>query len=436
MFKTRYIFITVVISIAGMMMFDMQQDLNRINNALENVQYTVETAVDAGLDLAMTSEDFFTLERDDEHYVSSMSEDDFRVTYWNDGAWDKCNIFAAAAYYQNHGELADEDTMLNECPTEAAAFHYMYDPTVDTNFEDYYNVVGSSVKTKVWLFQQESITDPDEGGSLTGGATQAGKAEEITVPLLDRMGTVGLGFREVPGGYVDASGIITDTLKRGYDNTYFRQTPYSLGLCYLKPAVVKVLVMSNFQQLMRYEYGDDIVDWDQASGCIETKIHPWGSTNALRHPAEDEENIVNNGKFEIDINDITYDIDYYSMDLYNRKNYQITSLLYGASTPAMGGKADEYWANVVGPNGLSGQDTGTDSNIAGNDGTSAKQTIVAKVTAHVPIHIPYTSPILQWAAYLRGESGHFGIKTLEVDGTASTSDTLTYDYTTWVGITR
>lgn len=436
MFKVRYIFITVVISIAGMMMFDMQQDLNRINNALENVQYTVQTAVDAGLDLAMTSEDFFTLERDDEHYVSSMFEDDFKVTYWNDGAWDRCNIFAAAAYYQNHKELADSDTMLNECPSEAAAFHYMYDPAVDTNFEDYYNNVGSSVKTNVWLFQQEPLTDPDNpdaGGSITGGSTQNGKAEEIAVPLLDRMGTIGLGIRDEIGGYSDASGIITDTLKKGYDNTYFRQTPYSLGLCYLKPAVVKVLVMSNFQQLMRYEYGDDAVDWDEATGCIETKVHPSGRTNAVRHPAEDPDNIVNNGKFEIDINDITYDIDYYSMDLYNQKNYELTSLLYGASTPAMGGRAVDYWANKE---GLRAQDTGTNSNIAGDDGTSAKQTIVAKVTAHVPIHIPYTSPILQWAAYLRGETGHFGIKTLDADGTASTSDTLTYDYTTWVGIAR
>lgn len=429
MYKTRYIFIIVVLSIAGMMMFDMHQDLNRLNNSLESVQYTIETAVDAGLDLAMTSEDFFTLERDDEHYVSSMAEDAFEVTYWNDGDWDRCNIFAAAAYYQNHGELTDSDEMLSECPTEAAAFNYMFNPDVDEDFKNYYDEVGSSVKTKFWLFEAVPDTDPDGGGSITGGSTVAGMAVEEEFPLLDRMGAVELGLND-PGGLIDQTDVMTSTLKRGYDNTYYRQTPYSLGLCYLKPAVVKVLVESNIQQLMRYEHGDDFGDWDRGTGCMETKVHPFGLSSAVRHPGEDEY-IVNNGKFEVDINKITYDIEYYSMDLYNPKNSKITSLLYGASTPAMGGSEATHWANIP---GLQARDTGTNNNVAG--GNTTKQTVVAKVTAHVPIHIPYTSPILQWAAYLRGDTGHFGIKGLTIDNKASDSDSLTYDYTTWVGIAR
>lgn len=429
MFRTRYVFITVVISIASMMMFDMYQDINRLNNALESVQYTVETAVDAGLDLAMTSEDFFTLERDDEHYISSMSEEEFEVTYWNDGDWERCNIFAAAAYYQNNDELTDSHTMLSECPTETAAFNYMYNPEVDENFKNYYDEVGSTVKTKVWLFEAVPDTDPDGGGSITGSSTVAGMAQETEVPLLDRMGAVELGLNDV-GAMIDVNDVVTNTLKRGYDNTYYRQTPYSLGLCYLKPAVVKVLVASNLQQLMRYEWGDDITDWDRGTGCMETKVHPFGRASAVEHPAGSE-GIVNNGKFEIDIDKITYDIEYYSMDLYNDKNSKITSLLYGASTPAMGGSEDTHWANIP---GLKARDTGTNNNVAG--GNTTKQTIVAKVTAHVPIHIPYTSPILQWAAYLRGESGHFGIKSLTPENVASNSDSLTYDYTTWVGIAR
>mgnify|MGYP007007782635 CR=1 FL=1 len=435
MFKVRYIFITVVISIAGMMMFDMQQDLNRINNALENVQYTVQTAVDAGLDLAMTSEDFFTLERDEEHYVTSMSEDDFKVTYWNDGNWDRCNIFAAAAYYQNHGELADEGTMLNECASESAAFRYMYNKDVDPDFKNYYDEVGSSVMSSVWLFEavDGEADDIDATGTVK---TVAGKSVQVPVPLLARMGTESLGLTSDYDAYKDPNNVIRYSLKRGYENSYYRQTPYSLGLCYLKPAVVKVLVMSNLQQLMRYEYGNEYGDWVLGTGCMETKVHPFNRAVPVPHSGESDD-IVNNGKFEVNPNDVTFDIEYYSMDLYDPKNAEIASLLYGASTPAMGGRPDDYWANI---SKLKEKDTGNtdygDNTVKVAGGNATKQTVVAKVTAHVPIHVPYTSPILQWAAYLRGDTDHFGIKSLGVDGTASDSDDLTYDYTTWVGIAR
>lgn len=258
-------------------------------------------------------------------------------------------------------------------------------------------------------------------------------------------------------------------ISNGMYSKYFL-TPNTLGVTYVPLSVVK----PNFIGLVRTKVqlnkvsGGKIEDTNdfkkvikETKGCVDTTIyetsHGVVGNVSQKHTVDANEDIVNDGDIEYDLNSIKVKVDYFDCDFYNDdKIDSVINRIEGAVPNWVGsdgsnyGKAeglfDSQHQNL---DALRQKLLATDSkqhvvyDKDGNDGRGKR--VVARVTFRMKVHIPYHSSILQWMCHKDNNSAHFDIRqyayddinTQEKGGHAVMDKSgVWYQYTTYYSVTR
>ena len=227
-------------------------------------------------------------------------------------------------------------------------------------------------------------------------------------------------------------------------------TPYSLGVTYVPIKVFEPVLKSHLQQTALFnrlvfegyaetdgtitdtEYTQKVLDG--GIGCLETSVYPDSDGIAVEHA--DTGNYINDGDIEYDLDSIKIDVDYKTVDFYDKDNADVITRVIGSKASEGSESQRETLEETV--EGLKNSDTINDSTKGSNPG----QRVLARVTVRIKVNIPYHSAILQWLDYLKGEEmrdvTHYGIKMWnpETGYMKENSDGIWYQYTTYRAISR
>lgn len=251
-------------------------------------------------------------------------------------------------------------------------------------------------------------------------------------------------------------------ISNGMYSKYFL-TPNTLGVTYIPLSVVKpsfIGLVKAKVQLNKVSGGEigtnkdlrDVVK--EALGCLETSVYDTSkgvvANVSQSHITDSDEQIVNDGDIEYDLNSVKVKVEYFDCNFYNDYGIsQVVSRLEGAVP---------NWKNVSGSN--YGKDAGlfptqsdnvkeivkrlrlTDTRSVavfdkgGNDGRGKR--LVAKVTFRIKVHIPYHSSVLQWMCYKDKKSSHYDIRSFNPSQNQANMESsgVWYQYTTYYSVTR
>lgn len=374
-----------------------------------------------------------------------------------------------------------------------------YTPSgVRQDFADYYKKVGSKIVTANFIKHKESIETLDGAGNTV--TDYRFSLNYQTYPVLADMGL----SAEAYDGYNYSSGsadIMTDnwcqvakigkkvkysSIGSTTQRSYYYLTPNSLGITYIPKDVCKETFIANLDTVCRLQKlsSSQIVYDNKASlnntdvktlingatGCIkdgegrETSVFVGGGSTAQTHIVGTDENIINDGIIEYDLNSVQMKIEYFVVDFWNKNNalvinrcvgqvdkaYELTNTL----SVALENNVTDYKNNDSGYLYMKSLNTkqyylnGSLVNMKLGYETNKGNTVVAKVTTRLKVHIPYDNAIMQWAVYLyTGHSTgaeHYDIKMFDDyqtamdirEGSVSTEDGVWYQTSAYYAITN
>lgn len=471
--RVKYIFVTLVVNIFALMTVTVYQEYADIKNTFKKLDSSFDLALDSAVITSTASEEFFSDEfkdvmaskaRDgvDGDYVSSA------MHYMRNGTWVRGNSYIISMFYDQKGYLPTQfeyDNFESGIDTEDI-YEFLFGTTGSdydspslswansnqgsyvlspndrlptSDFKDFYDSVGKLIVSKQFV----KVRDAYDTSTWT--------MSEEEVPVLAQMGLRLSSYNEVTSSTtsdnftsVEHYGKLTDTgvihLGGGIEDSIYYLTPYSLGVTYLPPAVLKTNLRVNLENLIRLSkcklsptsstYDNMTAVYASAEGCIDTSVYDDGmggaSANSIEHRVGSSSEIFNDGDVEYDLSTLQVKVDYFPVDFYGDANWKIVNEIEGA-TP--------YDASLMTslPSRLKDTDT-TDGGTG--DGTR----LVAKVTAKVKINIPYKSPVLQWFVNNTSNNAeeHFGVaRWNDFSGSIEENeDGLWYAYTTYTAIKR
>lgn len=257
--------------------------------------------------------------------------------------------------------------------------------------------------------------------------------------------------------------------------SYYYLTPYSLGITYIPKDVLKETFLANLDTVCRFtKLGSSALSYgtagwsgklneeatvkdvlNSATGCLgDTNVYKNGGATAEKHKTKLSENIINDGIIEYDLNSVQTKIEYFVVDFWNEKNALIVDKCVGEvekaysvgytnlSTQLKKNVADyknndsgyQYLTDMKNKNyKLNGETVDLTKGYTANQGN----TIVAKVSVRVKVHIPYDNPLMQWAVnkythHSDSTSEHYDIKLYNEYNTAK--DFRTHAYTEADGV--
>ena len=237
----------------------------------------------------------------------------------------------------------------------------------------------------------------------------------------------------------------------GMYSKYFL-TPHSLGVTYvplsvLKPnfiALLKTKIQLNKVSGGEIESAKDLKTVIQESiGCLDTDVYDTTSgvvaNESQKHVTDSDEDIINDGDIEYDLNSIKVKVEYFDCDFYNEDEIdEVINRIEGA-VPYQ--SLDSARKNLV--------DTETRYNKVMVDGKNLSgKRVVAKVTYKIKVHVPYHSTILQLMCHKDSNSAHYDIRrfipdsndVVRQDENANYADMknsdVWYQYTTYCSVTR
>ena len=257
-------------------------------------------------------------------------------------------------------------------------------------------------------------------------------------------------------------------------------SPYSLGVTYIPKDVVKETFIANLDTMCRLNKlasgtTIDMTDTDvvstlnSATGCIkdgngnETNIYPAGGDVSQQHTVGANENIINDGMIEYDLNSVTMKVEYFVVDLWDTNNYKILNTAVGEvgkSYSEVSGlvnkltrNVENYRDNNTGYNFLNGSvktyKVGSrTANLAAGYERNQGRALIARVSVRMKVHIPYTNALIQWGVYKHthhSDVEHYDIKMYNadatnvsnfMDGIVGTEDGLWYQTSTYYAVTR
>lgn len=448
MVKPRYFLFFIILNVGLLLIYAISSDYKNTADTVNQFDIKMQSIVDASLDEVMVSEELFldsskVFTSSSKHLASNV--DTFgKVPIYSDACnKEMVNMYAVAMFYDNKGRLPKTVTEVSSfLSDDLNFFKSIYGWTfgnVDTripttSFKRYYDVVGKDIKVKADM----PIKDISTGDITIGN-------ESISV--LDQMG-LQLSAYNTDAKYTAET--LKNVQKEGHNNSIYYLTPYSLGVTYVNPTLLKVCLMSNIEDSFRLDYWSGTGEppksqLRKASGCIISQIADAGSstkkqlhtssgTTGQIYSALDSEgnaynsNYINNGLVEVDMNSLDVDVDYATVDFYDNKNADLVTFIEGfAGTRAERSKYPEDVLKVKETRGMSGN------------------RIVARVTVSMNINIPFTSEFSQYYKYKNpGTHEHLGIDGFTYD--SITKDSIAYDpnsggdvryeYTTYVALSR
>lgn len=396
MLKTRNILITIILNVAILFFVSIMQEYYSVATKLQDVDSVVDTSIDTAIQVSMMGEDFFS--------STSGSGSYSQLQLYRGNEWVGSNLFAVCKYYTEHGDFPTASVDI----TQEEAYKWLYGETGGTRkptaeFKAFYDAVGKKATSSMYVWD-----NPITKGNIVTASSVPTLCQ--TGLFLDSIYNV---HNPVTGALKAES--LAKVKKEGNGGGSYYLSPYSLGVTYLDPRVLKPVIIAHLEQSLRYNKGTTPADWQNADGCIPTDVYEGGTH--VSHTLGSNERIVNDGIFEIDMNSLDIQIDYKMVDMYDPANYAIVNFLEGA-TP--------YELDLTKrPLELKGVDT--------SGGTGNR--LVAKVTVSMDIHIPYTSPIMQWFRRTRHTGGedHLDVRSTNLSG--ALEDTK-YTYITYTAITR
>jgi hypothetical protein len=463
--KIKYIFVTLVINIFAMMFVTLFQEFADIRDTYGTICQTFDTSLDSAVVLTTASEEFFT-----EQYISVMSSDadaKNNIRYMRRGKWIDANLYILAMYeaennalpptqqaYNTYASSNDDITKIynflfgvggtDVYEAELDWANFYRDPSVtppavgslyntrepNADFKSFYDNVGKDITSNLFVRERD-------------GETWVMKEKEL--PVLTQMG-LRLDTVNEKISTITADNFVSvehyGKLAGGADSTYYL-TPYSLGVTYVPPQVLKTAMRVNLENTLRLSkckisptapgFTDFNTIYASAEGCIDTSVYADdGTGNANVNPETHERalrnndwGIFNDGNVEYDMNTLEVKVDYYTVDFYDDANWEIVNKIEGA-TP--------YDSSLLSslPSRLKDLDT--------SDGAIDGKRIVAVVSARVKLEVPYKSPILQWFVENTSTSSdeHYGVGSW--DSTTSSIDQTEsgnwYTYTTFISVSR
>ena len=265
-------------------------------------------------------------------------------------------------------------------------------------------------------------------------------------------------------------------------------TPYSLGITYLDPRVTKTVIAANIIKTMQLQ-ALDIGDSDTS---VERALD--NSNGNIQVDDSDVQTIdntsitVNNGQFEVDVDldDIDVNIEYANVNFFDEDNNGLVNKIQGyvPGTSATNNNVETVESLIENNTAKLYTESSSKRIVEDKAGTAGGtpaddpergNRVVAKVTVSLDLNIPYTTPFMRW---IRGnlfkegytsvggkDENHFGILRLALGdndtAVANTdtvngvhvnptrivdsnrgygeynflSDSLQYQYTTYVAIT-
>jgi hypothetical protein len=269
--------------------------------------------------------------------------------------------------------------------------------------------------------------------------------------------------------------------------SYYYLTPYSLGVTYIPKDVLKETFIANLDTMCRLtKLGSSAIIYNNqtngmenattkeilnsATGCIadgdgnETSVYHNGVSN--KHQTTSTENIINDGIIEYDLSTIQLKVEYFVVDFWDTNNAIVVNRCVGQVAKSYETNDDiktklqnnvkDYRDNDTGYNylkSLSNTTTkyylnGSEINLAQGYEANQGNTVVAKVSARVKVHIPYDNAFIQWAVekytYHRGGSEHYDIKLYNAansaqdfrDGTYTDEDGVWYQTSIYYAVTN
>lgn len=223
-------------------------------------------------------------------------------------------------------------------------------------------------------------------------------------------------------------------------------TPNTLGVTYVPLSVVKpsfIGLLKTKVQLNKASSGnatENNANFSQvirdSLGCLDTTVydtaHGVASNVSQQHQVQSNENIVNDGDIEYDLNTIQVKVEYFDCDFYTNTN-EIDNVinriegavpnwttndgtnhgkLLGAITHSQSACLSQVRLKLKGTDTNKFKNSNTklhaiyDKN--GNDGDGKR--LVAKVTYRMKVHIPYHSSIMQLMCFRDGHTAHYDIR--------------------------
>src|SRR5699024_10172435 len=126
------------------------------------------------------------------------------------------------------------------------------------------------------------------------------------------------------------------------------------------------------------EYTQKVIDG--GIGCLETSVYPDSDGSAVEHA--DTGNYINDGDIEYDLDSIKIDVDYKTVDFYDKNNADVITRVIGSKASEGSESQRETLEETV--EGLKNSDTINDSTKGSNPG----QRVLARVTVRIKVNIP------------------------------------------------
>ncbi|MDR0917955.1 MAG: hypothetical protein LBM93_01690 [Oscillospiraceae bacterium] len=474
----------VIIAMFAWIVYSIFEEYEKLDERMLSLHTTISTAIDTAVQNTMMSEEFFT--GDTENLLSSTNNHRNYISYYKNGylIGSGKNIDVYSLLY----------TMTDGYSTPLDEFDFKYSDLPDSNFESfqgndfmaetYAAIYGGEFISDTGLMNSGFISDSnrvptkefsdfyDSIGKSINKSTylvhyEDGYFKEIQryrVPVLTQMG-LDLGDTGIfPLGNINEA----DNLYRNNDTVavthrgksldmndpkYYYLTPYSLGVTYLQPDVMKLLATINLSNTIRLNKVSGGVkgvntNFGVAEGCIPLTISD--NHNAVFHEDTPTRAILNDGYIEYDMDSLETKIEYFAVNLYEKDssgNYVNADLLreiYGAVPDEIDVFPHNDQKKVIGDyftNAADGKDyiyvnadekdliNGNKTDIQNDAGTK----IIAKITVNLDVCIPYTSPVMQMYinSHMRDTNGHFGLSA-DIDGDGTVEEGwLKYTYVTY-----
>lgn len=466
--KLKNIFLIIIVNSFLVCAVSIYQQYLELENTFKGLDSTIDLAVDSAVKSSMASEELFSDVFSSEVTSTAHSYNDKDVYLYSKlkvlrgNKWVEGNVYIMSMYYNSNGHFPNTQTEYNSYASgknldsiycwlygdsgldinyyNSASLNWMNGSsglvdysTIDSssqqptsNFLNFYNSVGKEICNSTTCFSKS-------GDSFL--------IENKNLPVLLRMGL------NLDSDYNSTLSTLTnfdyqDVKHKGKMNSTYYLTPYSLGVTYIPTEVLKPAILSNLEQLIRFGKckrtvldNNDNSTYASADGCIDTNVYDNSSisdehsytSNTHSYITNSNGNgntdMLNDGRVEYDMSSLQVKVDYFALDLLDLSNYKIVNYLKGAVP---------YQSNLT-TTTSSLKDLNTDKS------ESTNKCIVAKVTVKIKIHIPYTSPVMQWFIKRTNTSAnnHFDIKLWNAnsDTMDSTSDGVWYQYSTYTAIT-
>lgn len=468
--RARNILVILVLNIFLTLLVTVMMEYENLAERFSLLEDNVAIAVDMSIEASTASEELFSASYQEMMWSRGFTQEDTElnlgatVTLFDDrsGTWFQCGSYPLAMYYEENNRLPRSLSEYSQyCRQHSLDAHdgtgviyaWLFGSVrANEKFGNYYKNIGSAIKSY----------------GVMRHYTSADRSEfEILEKEYNTLDNMGLDFTRYNGAYGSTltgsdSDYNTDNFTNWFhigrsrnldigDYSIYFLTPYSLGVTYVPPEVMKPVFIANLDTLARLQKlsSGNLPAMDaltvketliSASECLPTDVHTgFDYTNLTnqQHVNASNHRIVNDGSIEYDLDSVQVTVDYSLADFYSESYKNIASYVEGA----LSGYSSQDAALRAMASALKNSDTSKMASSHINYG----QRIVAKVTVRMKVYVAYESSILQWLSYkdylAHGASGdlHYGIKMLNPatgkvyrDGTDGTY----YEYCTYISYTR